>query len=158
MTKLLVLLFACAIGCTSNPGNDPGDDPPGDVPPGDDPPGDDPPGDDPPGGPVQTCLGTNNCVCPGSSFCGHNCGEGVAECHVQGQTGAVEVVCDDNAECHVECSIASSCKVDCGGSAQCHVTCPDGNCEVTNCIGDDCVVSCGNDGDATLDGTTATCP
>ncbi len=140
MTKLLVLLFASAIGCASNGGDDPND--PND------------PND--PGDPLETCLGGNNCVCPGTADCGHACSQGAPECHVQGNAGPVDVVCNDNAECHVECSAAESCDVDCGGSAECNVTCPDGNCTVTNC-GGDCVVSCGGN-EATLNGTTATCP
>ncbi len=149
MKKLLVLVFACVVGCT---GSGTGDDDPGRPgAPGD--PGD--PGD--PTGPIESCVGGNNCVCPGAAECGHECSEGALECHVQGSTGPVDVVCNDNAECHVECQSAESCDVACGGSTQCHVSCPDGNCEVTNCVGD-CVVSCGTDGDATLTGTTATCP
>jgi len=152
MKTCFALLLAFVIGCTGGNGGDPGD--PGD--PGDDP-GDPGDPDDDPIEPRETCLGDNNCICPGAGFCGHTCDEGATECHVQGNQGPVDVVCDENVECHVECTAASSCEVDCGGSAQCHVSCPDGNCEVTNCVGD-CVVSCGSDDDATITGTTATCP
>jgi hypothetical protein len=156
MRALLALFLCFAMGCVTNNGpNDP-NDPPNDPPPSDPPP-EDPPPEDPPPGPTETCLGDNNCVCPGTSFCGHTCDTGAPECHVQGSGGAVEVRCDNNAECHVECNTASSCEVDCGGSADCNVSCPDNNCTVTNCVGADCTVSCRNS-EAPRTGTTATCP
>jgi hypothetical protein len=147
--KLLVLglMTVITLGCGSTGGGTP-------PPPGDD--DDTVDANNPP--PVETCLGGNNCVCPGDNACNHTCSTGAPECHVQGNTGPVDVTCDHNAECHVECNVASSCEVDCGGSGDCHVTCPETGCTVTNCVGPDCVVSCGSTGEATLNGTTATCP
>lgn len=156
MTTRLLLAFALvlgsALGCTTNNGPGSGDDvsdPPNDPP-------NDPP-DDPPPQPQETCLGDNNCICPDFTDCFHTCDQGAAECHVQGGQEPVHVTCNDNAECHVECVTADTCDVECGGSAQCHVTCPPTGCQVTSCVGD-CVVSCGGNGEASLSGTTATCP
>jgi hypothetical protein len=161
MKAILALLLCLVMACVTNnnPPQDPNDpDDPSDPMDPDDPSDPNDPNDpNDPDLPVETCIGGNNCVCPGPQACGHTCDEGAIECHVQGADGPVDVVCNDNVECHVECSDAASCAVDCGGSAQCHVTCPGDNCEVTNCVGD-CVVSCGNAGDATRTGTTATCP
>jgi hypothetical protein len=162
MKAILALLVCLVMGCVTN--NDPGpadpNDPNDPMDPND--PNDPMDPNDPndpqdPTLPVESCLGGNNCVCPGAAACGHTCSAGAPECHVQGSTGQVDVVCNNNLECHVECSDAVSCAVDCGGSADCNVTCPGNSCEVTNCDGN-CTVSCGNAGEATKNGTTATCP
>jgi hypothetical protein len=157
-TRLLLASFAlvlgAAFGCTTNNGPTSGDDVV-DPPPDDD---DDPPPDDDDDPPLsETCLGDNNCICPDFGACNHTCDQGAPECHVQGGAEPVKVVCNDNAECHIECVNAESCDVECGGSTSCHVTCPPTGCTVTSCVGD-CVVSCGGDGEASLSGTTATCP
>ena len=102
------------------------------------------------------CVG-DNCVCPSTGGCTHDCTPGGNECHIQGSRGPVDIQCADNEECHVECATATSCAVDCGGSSECHVTCPTTGCTVTDCVGAACVVSCGF-GSATRSGTTATCP
>jgi hypothetical protein len=155
MMKTVLALFAViVIGCATNGGNDPNDpnDPPNNPP--SDP--NDPPNDPPQ--PTESCLGGDNCVCPQLTECFHTCSDGGPECHVQGGGPGVHVTCNNNGDCHVECADAASCEVDCGGSADCHVTCPGDNCTVNNCVGPDCVVSCDGAGDATLSGTTATCP
>lgn len=105
----------------------------------------------------DACVG-DHCVCVAGEDCTHACTPGAPECHVQGASSPVDVTCNSNAECHVECSSAASCDVDCGGSAECHVTCPATGCNVTKCIGEQCVVTCGALGVATRSGTTATCP
>lgn len=105
-----------------------------------------------------TCVGGNDCVCPNNEDCTHTCTPDAAECHVQGTGSPVDVTCNANAECHVECHDSPTCDVACGGSAECHVTCPPTGCRVTDCIGSACVVSCGATGVASRNGSTATCP
>lgn len=135
MTNYLVILFAASIttftGCATP---DSGDD-----------------------GSGQGCE-TDHCVCTGTDSCARDCTTGAAECHVQSATGPVNVQCDHNGECHVECAVASSCAVACGDSAECHVTCPAAGCTVSECVGEACEVTCGLGGIATRNGTTATCP
>lgn len=104
------------------------------------------------------CVG-DNCVCPLSGGCDHECTPGGNPCHIQGSSGPVDVQCAANEECHVECAQSTSCAVDCGSSSECHVTCPATGCTVTDCVGAECVVSCGLiGGAATRNGATATCP
>lgn len=105
----------------------------------------------------DACSG-DHCVCTGSDGCDHTCASGAPECHIQGNSGPVDVTCQNNGQCHVECSGASSCAVDCGNSGDCHVTCPASGCTVTKCVGSACAVTCGLTGIATRNGTTATCP
>jgi hypothetical protein len=102
------------------------------------------------------CSG-DHCVCTDTGGCDFQCEPGGNECHIQGSAGPLDVQCAENEECHVECRGSSSCNVDCGGSTECHVTCPPQGCTVTDCVGADCVVSCGF-GAATRNGSTATCP
>ena len=156
MKTVFALLVCCVMACVNKGGNGPGSDPG----PGSNPGSGSDPGDpnNPPPQPQETCLGGDNCICPDLTSCFHTCSDGAAECHVQGGQQAVHVTCDNNAECHVECGTAASCDVDCGGSAECHVTCPGDNCTVKNCVGPDCIVSCDGAGNASLSGTTATCP
>jgi hypothetical protein len=97
------------------------------------------------------------CSCPADEPCDHACTAGAAECIVHGGDEPVDVVCDDNAECHVSCFAAPSCEVECGGSASCRVICPPSGCAVTGCSGPGCVVTCGFTELATRDGTTARC-
>jgi len=149
----LTMLFA--IACTTNT-TSPGDDSPPPPPPQGD--GGNPPPPPPPPGETAICS-NDECVCPTGETCSHTCANLPHECHVQGGSDPVDITCNNNLDCHVECSISSSCMVDCGGSASCHVTCPATGCTVTNCdVGNDCVVSCGGAGEASHNGSTATCP
>jgi hypothetical protein len=148
MRTLLGLIVIVVLGCTGS-GKEPND-------PGPDAPGNQIDARDEGPGP-ETCIGGNNCVCPGAQDCNHTCSAGAVECHVQGQSGPVDVACNNNVECHIACTGAPSCEVECGGSAECHVSCPDNNCTVTNCV-NDCRVTCGANGAATMTGTTASCP
>jgi hypothetical protein len=103
------------------------------------------------------CAG-NSCVCPAQSPCSETCDD-LSACDIQCVSGeACDVGCSADQICHVECSTTASCDVDCMGTAECHVTCPASGCTVTNCVGPECVVSCGTLGAATHNGSTATCP
>ena len=104
-----------------------------------------------------TCVG-NSCVCAARSPCSESCDD-TSACDIQcaaGETCAVG--CAPDQICHVECSGTTTCAVDCMDAAECHVTCPATGCTVKNCVGPDCVVSCGAIGAATHSGSTATCP
>lgn len=106
----------------------------------------------------QSCAG-DNCVCPATTSCTHDCADGAPTCNIQGAANqAVDVSCSHNGTCHVQCESSTSCNVDCGGSTDCHVTCPPSGCTVNGCVGAECVVSCGLGGVATHNGSTATCP
>ena len=110
-------------------------------------------------GPTEDCL-SDSCVCPGgATSCDHACAPGGPPCHVECSTAnACGVTCDPNEECHVEASQSARVDVDCRNTFECHVTCPASGCTVTNCIGPECVVTCGLFGGATHNGSTATCP
>ena len=105
---------------------------------------------------VSACD-SDNCVCASALDCSHTCTPGVAQCYVQAATAPVDVTCNNNGTCHVECVSAASCKVDCGGSTECQVTCPATGCTVKNCVGAACEVTCGDSGAAARSGTTASC-
>src|SRR5262245_41115379 len=120
----LIAVLAVACGTTSTTGDDGTNPPP--PPPGD--------GSNNPPPPGETALCNNDqCLCPSGTTCSHTCASGPHECHVQGGSDPVDITCNNNLDCHVECSISSSCMVDCGGSTSCHVTCPATGCTVTNC-------------------------
>lgn len=105
----------------------------------------------------DTCVG-NDCVCAANAACSFACAPG-SQCDVQCAPGEpCDVTCDAHEVCHVECSGASSCRVDCKDSPECHVTAPPANATVTDCTQGPCIVACGNVGEATYSGTTATCP
>ncbi len=109
-------------------------------------------------GTSSTTCETNACVCAAGESCSYTCAPGSA-CDVQCAPGEpCDVTCDASQVCHVECSGATSCKVDCNGGPECHVTAPATNATVTDCPAGSCVVACGEVGEATRSGTTATCP
>jgi hypothetical protein len=100
----------------------------------------------------------DHCVCPATEAGQHTCSPGGNDCHVQcAPNETCDVICAPGEQCHVEASQSSHSTVDCNGGVDCHVTCPIGGCTVTHCSGADCVVACLG-GEATLVGTTASCP
>ena len=104
-----MMVFTIACGTTGGGGDDTQPPPP---PPGNDG-GENPPPPPPPG--ETTICNNDQCVCPNGQTCSHTCAAGLHECHVQGGSDPVDITCNNNLDCHVECSITSSCMVDCGG-------------------------------------------
>jgi hypothetical protein len=103
------------------------------------------------------CVG-NDCQCAAGQSCMETCAPGTP-CHVQcAPNEPCDVACVAGQNCHVECSTSTSCKVDCAAGTDCHVTCPPSGCTVRDISAVDTEVTCGNFGEATITGTTATCP
>ena len=103
------------------------------------------------------CVG-NDCQCAANAPCMETCAPG-SPCHVQCAPGEpCDVACVAGQNCHVECSGSTTCKVDCAMGTDCHVTCPASGCTVKNISANDTAVTCGNFSEATITGTTATCP
>jgi hypothetical protein len=110
------------------------------------------------GGSDMVCN-DDHCVCSTTEPCSHNCSPGGNACEIQCTPGqSCNVGCAPGEHCHVECATSASCNVDCGSSPECHVTCPATGCTVHNCVGDACVVTCGDIALPHHNGSTATCP